>query len=336
VAHRVASKTTKIEESPGSAGPALSLARQTFRGRWTARFLSRSPLVHRLLRRLVWAEGALALLEEGRNSEAVRQMLWARALEQGSTLSLFLSDPEGMEPENFAEHMTTCHCAFWHWFLERGVESEIRTVLDVGCGTGYLTHHFVCRGFDVTGVTSNSLEKDECLRRGMKVLEEDFHFLSAPDAGFDLVVSTHSLEHSISPLFALWEWKRVLRPGGYMLITLPMPLEQDARAAYSQHYDAARDTLHFEDGSGEWALMAEKTGFSASSYGGPLHPFVLSYWQLRWLFRLAGLELVADGAEEPLHQEPRGVEYVDGRIPYDPQSALNGFFLLRNPVRAAR
>jgi len=297
------------------------------------RFLARSQPVRRMLRRLVWSRGAMEILEEVQDSAAVHQMRWAGALEHGSTVPLFLpSLPDGA-PQDFAAHWEECRCVFWHWFLARGVETEIRTVLEVGCGTGHLAHHFVRGGFDVTGVTCNPHERNECLRRGVKVLENDFHFLSVPDGAFDLVFSSHSLEHSISPLFALWEWTRVVRPGGYLMIVVPMPLDQDARAAYPAYYDPLADDLAFPQSSGDRAVMVAHAGYTVSTCGGPFHPFVLSYWQLRWLFHLAGLELMADGAEDPLARESKGTEYLDGRAPYDSQSPLSGMFLLRKPER---
>jgi SAM-dependent methyltransferase len=185
------------------------------RRRWQgmARFLVRSPLVRRLVRRLIWSERTLDLLAETGDTLAVRQARWANALDRGSTFPLFVPTSNEMAPENFAEHMKRCRCVPWRWFLECGIDEEIKTVLDVGCGTGYRSHHFVNHGYDVTGVTSNPYEKDECVRRGMKIIEEDFHFLTIPRDSFDLVFSSHSIEHSVSPLFALWEWKRIVRPG---------------------------------------------------------------------------------------------------------------------------
>lgn len=44
------------------------------------------------------------------------------------------------------------------------------------------------------------------------------------DASYDLVMSSHSLEHFVDPLEALSEWDRVLRPGGSLLLVLPSVL----------------------------------------------------------------------------------------------------------------
>jgi SAM-dependent methyltransferase len=41
------------------------------------------------------------------------------------------------------------------------------------------------------------------------------------DATYDFVLSSHMLEHSANPLKLLFEWKRVLKPDGVMLLVLP-------------------------------------------------------------------------------------------------------------------
>jgi SAM-dependent methyltransferase len=41
------------------------------------------------------------------------------------------------------------------------------------------------------------------------------------DASYDFVVASHVLEHIANPLRALCEWKRVLKPGGALLILVP-------------------------------------------------------------------------------------------------------------------
>lgn len=45
--------------------------------------------------------------------------------------------------------------------------------------------------------------------------------LDRDDASCDFVLSSHMLEHSANPLRVLCEWRRVLKPGGHLLLVLP-------------------------------------------------------------------------------------------------------------------
>lgn len=47
--------------------------------------------------------------------------------------------------------------------------------------------------------------------------------IQAPDRAYDFVLASHVLEHCANPLKALHEWRRVLRPGGILLVVLPDP-----------------------------------------------------------------------------------------------------------------
>jgi SAM-dependent methyltransferase len=45
--------------------------------------------------------------------------------------------------------------------------------------------------------------------------------VSVPDSTYDVVLSSHNLEHFANPVKALTEWKRVLTPGGALVLVLP-------------------------------------------------------------------------------------------------------------------
>jgi SAM-dependent methyltransferase len=47
----------------------------------------------------------------------------------------------------------------------------------------------------------------------------DLSFL--PDHSYDFILSSNNLEHFANPVKALHEWKRVIRPGGSMIVVLP-------------------------------------------------------------------------------------------------------------------
>jgi ubiquinone/menaquinone biosynthesis C-methylase UbiE len=95
----------------------------------------------------------------------------------------------------------------------RGDES----LLDSGCGDGGVAR--LLRG-RVGAVTAIDLEPDGEWRDepGLTFLAADAESLPFPTATFDLVHSKDSLHHMGRPEQALGEYRRVLRPGGTVLI----------------------------------------------------------------------------------------------------------------------
>lgn len=58
--------------------------------------------------------------------------------------------------------------------------------------------------------------------RGMRVL--DITQIDLPDASFDFIICNHVLEHIPDEARAVMEMRRVLRPGGCMLLSMPVSL----------------------------------------------------------------------------------------------------------------
>jgi SAM-dependent methyltransferase len=58
---------------------------------------------------------------------------------------------------------------------------------------------------------------------GRQFLREASVLSDLPDGAYDVVLSSHCLEHLADPLRALSEWRRVVRPGGHLLVAVPDP-----------------------------------------------------------------------------------------------------------------
>ena len=116
--------------------------------------------------------------------------------------------------------------------------TDVRSVLDVGCGVGYASKWF--RRIGITGYIGISLGEDVLVANSMgrEVYDEDFHFLSWTTGDFDMVFSRHSLEHSPMPLIALMEWHRVA--GRFLGLVLPNPDVWGWEGR--NHYSVMRDT----------------------------------------------------------------------------------------------
>lgn len=103
-------------------------------------------------------------------------------------------------------------------------------VLDIGAGTGEakLVLDTVAPAAEWTAVEMNPKRVVECQRRGYVRVVDDLNLEQAPlpfpDASFDVVVASHILEHLQNTAEAFRDWHRVLKPGGLLLIGVPMHL----------------------------------------------------------------------------------------------------------------
>jgi SAM-dependent methyltransferase len=113
--------------------------------------------------------------------------------------------------------------------LERLVPVSGRDVVDVGCGGGALVRDLVARGARVTGVEVSESQLAAAVRddggSGARYVVGLAQRLPLPDGSVDVVVFMRSLHHvpMADMLDALHEVRRVLRPGGVVYISEPLP-----------------------------------------------------------------------------------------------------------------
>jgi Methylase involved in ubiquinone/menaquinone biosynthesis len=109
------------------------------------------------------------------------------------------------------------------------------SVLDVGCGQGAALELFTALGLNAIGVTLGP-DVEICRRKGFDVFEMDQNFMDFPDSSFDLLWCRHVLEHSIAPLFTLFEYRRVTKPGGLVYVEVPAPDTSAHHQRNPNHY----------------------------------------------------------------------------------------------------
>lgn len=103
-------------------------------------------------------------------------------------------------------------------------------LLDFGCGTGEIARALHEQGHAVTGCDISpamiAAARAVDVRRGLEFVELDAAAVgNVPfaDAAFDAVISSSVFEYLADPPAQAAELRRVLRPGGWLLITVPDP-----------------------------------------------------------------------------------------------------------------
>lgn len=108
-------------------------------------------------------------------------------------------------------------------FLEKYLPREgtgLR-LLDAGCGTGHHLADLRKRGYEVAGVDASK----EMLRHARvnnpdsEILEADVEEIPFPDESFDIILSIEVLRHLPRSARTISEMARLLKPGGYCLVT---------------------------------------------------------------------------------------------------------------------
>ena len=128
-------------------------------------------------------------------------------------------------------------------YLDRyvGAGKPLR-VLDVGCGAGNMAHHLARYG-QVIGVDLQPKPLAVARQRGLEVQEGSADDLPFDDHTFDLVTLLDVVEHVPNEHGVFGECRRVLKPGGKLMVTAPALMwlwsNNDVLNAHQRRYTRA-------------------------------------------------------------------------------------------------
>jgi SAM-dependent methyltransferase len=131
-------------------------------------------------------------------------------------------------------------------FLSLGLAPGSR-VLDVGCGRGVVLGALADRGLEVHGVEMSQAAARGADARAQIRIAPDLAQARYPSSHFDQVLIWHVLEHLDRPRATLEEVRRILRPGGRLVVAVPNLASRQAAwsGAAWFHLDLPRHLFHF-------------------------------------------------------------------------------------------
>jgi len=107
-------------------------------------------------------------------------------------------------------------------FLLEHLGPTPKHVLDAGCASGYIALILLHAGHRVTGIELNPAMAQDARERGVDVIEHDLEQpLPMPPASFEAVHACEVLEHLFNTDGFLRELRRVLVPGGVLILSTP-------------------------------------------------------------------------------------------------------------------
>jgi SAM-dependent methyltransferase len=163
-------------------------------------------------------------------------------------------------------------------------------ILDVGTGTGANLRLLRDLGFArVVGVDFSAEAIRFCAEKGLgSVQPGDVCALPFADRRFDLVFATDVIEHVEDDLAALREIRRVLRPGGHLLLTVPaFPILWGLQDEVSHHRRRYRLPL--------LVARLRAAGFAPQRYFYFNYLLFLPILAARRLMRLLQIRLASEG-----------------------------------------
>ena len=149
----------------------------------------------------------------------------------------------------------------WMKFLSQIIPLGTKDILDVGCGTGFLTLLLAEQGYNVKGIDlSEGMQADAKKKVAESGFEDRVSFeigdaekTREPDNKYDVVINRHLLWTLPHPYEAIDEWLRVTKPGGSVIIidgdwyNICPCMRKENRPTDDGRYDHSSDNSYSEE-----------------------------------------------------------------------------------------
>jgi len=129
----------------------------------------------------------------------------------------------------------------------RGLGDEAR-ILDVGCGDGFhlrLLRDFGNPSWKLEGIDSSEHAVQRTTRAGLTVHRGDVETLELPEGIFDLALLIQTIEHVADPPGVLRAIRRLLKPGGRLVVVTDNTGSLDFRLFRGRHWGGYHFPRHW-------------------------------------------------------------------------------------------
>jgi 2-polyprenyl-3-methyl-5-hydroxy-6-metoxy-1,4-benzoquinol methylase len=188
----------------------------------------------------------------------------AETLQLEYTSSNYHARYKGVKSPNSTRAKTEYyHCNYYVDFLSKYCDlSNCGTVLDVGCSTGGLLRRMTELGWKALGIEpSHNYAEFAKTVYGLEVIEGLLENTELPHSTFDVIITTHLLEHLYNPLDSLRQLHSSLKDNGLLLISTPNVLKPSG-----WYYDLFHDVHLFLFSPNTLRMMLSIAGFSPVDY----------------------------------------------------------------------
>jgi SAM-dependent methyltransferase len=135
------------------------------------------------------------------------------------------------DPLNYIANIEECYFAVRKSLMEKVADKSRTTILEVGCGQGYLTYALARAGFDIIGVDISERAIDLARKR-----YGNYYYCGSLKAVVEksckrpqFIVATELIEHLTDPVLFVSEMLELLGSGGSLILTTPNKLPAGGR-----------------------------------------------------------------------------------------------------------
>jgi 2-polyprenyl-3-methyl-5-hydroxy-6-metoxy-1,4-benzoquinol methylase len=182
-------------------------------------------------------------------------------------------------------------------YVISNVQKEANSILDVGCGNGWVAKEFLTKGKNVYSLDISITNPSKAIKlypskKHFGIAADSFH-LPLNNASFDCVIASEIIEHVIDPAGFIKELFRALKKDGRLIITTPYKEKLIYYlCVHCNKKTPANAHIHSFDAKKLEAYYKEKDleSFKYETFGNKLLLFLRTYVILQffpfWLWKL--------------------------------------------------